>query len=98
MQQKVNMDINSTPEQRSYMTVGLDEINLIDFSQVLQNSEETVRKNNDLTRFLISREGQEPSFIPSLQTKSQVYTYDEILVVMDTDEWKYQPITGTTEN
>ena len=41
------MDINPTAEDRSYMTVGMDEINLIDFSQVLQNSEETVRENNN---------------------------------------------------
>jgi len=92
------MDINTTAEERSYMTVGMDEINLIDFSQVLQNSDETVRENNNKTRFLISwNNGEEPSFIPSLQTKSQVYTYDEILIVMGTSEWS-KPITGTTEN
>lgn len=92
------MDFNTTSEERSYLTVGIEEIGLIDFSQVLQNSEETVRKNNNQTRFLISwNNGEEPSFLSSLQTKSPIYTYDEILVVMDTSEWK-NPITGTTEN
>lgn len=77
------------------MTVGINEINLIDFSQVLQNNEETIRENNNKTRFLISwNNGEEPSFIPSLQTKSQVYSYDEILIIMDSDDWK-SPITET---
>jgi hypothetical protein len=89
------MDINTIIEERSYMTVGINEINLIDFSQVLQNNEETIRENNNKTRFLISwNNGEEPSFIPSLQTKSQVYSYDEILIIMDSDDWK-SPITET---
>lgn len=92
------MDINSEPQNRSYMTVGLSEINLIDFSQILQNNENTVRINNFDTRFLISWDDNEPTFISSLQTKSQVYNYNEILILMDTDEWKEKPITGTTIN
>jgi len=84
--------------ERKYLTVGIEELKLIDFSQVLQNSAETIRKNNDGTRFLISFDGNEPSFISELQTKSVIYNYDEILVVMSDDEWKEQPITGTTIN
>lgn len=92
------MDISLGPQDRSYMTVGIEEIDLIDFSQVLQNSADTVRKNNYQTRFLISWELVEPTFISELQTKSVIYNYDEILVVMSDNEWKEQPITGSTEN
>ena len=78
---------------KTYATINLSDIGLIDFSQVGQTSASTVRKSLDNTEFVIKwEEGYTPTFITDL-TVVPVGTYDHhaILEVMATPEWS-QPI------
>ena len=74
---------------RTYATINLSDIALIDFSQIGQTSASTVRKSIDNTQFVIKwQEGYIPTFI----TDSSVIplgTYDHhaILELMATPFW-----------
>jgi hypothetical protein len=85
-------------ENREYMIFNVLELPVIDFSQVLETSAETVRKSVDGSKTFVKWEGQEPSFISSLQTKEGPYTYSEILQILSTPEWTdptpMSPFTG----
>jgi hypothetical protein len=78
---------------KTYATINLSDIGLIDFSQIGQTSASTVRKSLDNTEFVIKwEEGYVPTFITDL-TVVPVGTYDHhaILELMATDKWS-QPI------
>ncbi len=78
---------------KTYATINLTDIGLIDFAQVGQTSASTVRKSLDDTQFVIKwQEGYVPTFITDL-TVIPLGTYDHhaILELMATPEWS-EPI------
>ena len=72
-----------------YATINLSDIGLVDFKQIIQTSELTIRKNIAETEFVIKwEEGSIPTFITDgtiipLQTLS----HSEVLTLMSTVEW-----------
>jgi hypothetical protein len=75
-------------EIRQFMIFNVSELPLIDFSQVLETSIDTVRKSIDETKTFVKWDGNTiPSSIDSLTTKEGPYTYEEILVILNTTEW-----------
>lgn len=87
MQQEEGL-VNKMYENRIYLIFSMSEIDIIDFEQILQTSNETIRKSIDQTKAVISWNNQIPNFVESLTTKSQFYTHEEILQIMNTPEWK----------
>ena len=74
---------------KTYATINLSDIGLIDFSQIGQTSASTVRKSLDNTQFVIKwEEGYVPTFITD-SSVIPVGTYDHhsILELMATPEW-----------
>lgn len=74
---------------KTYATINLTDIGLIDFAQVGQTSASTVRKSLDDTQFVIKwQEGYVPTFITDL-TVIPLGTYDHhaILELMATPKW-----------
>ena len=70
------------------MIFNIDEINLIDFTQVMETSTETVRKSVDETKTFVKWEGETiPPCLSSLTTSEGPYTYDEILTILSGAEW-----------
>jgi hypothetical protein len=74
-------------EEREYLILSVAEISLIDFSAIEETSADTLRKSVDETKTVIKWEGVPPTFVESLTSKEGPYTYDEILVIMNTLEW-----------
>ncbi len=75
-------------EQRKFMIFNVSELPLIDFSQVLETSIDTVRKSVDGTKTFVKWDGNTiPSSVDSLTTKEGPYTYEEILVILSGPEW-----------
>jgi len=74
-------------ENREFMIFNVSELNKIDFTKVLETSEETVRKSVDETKTFVKWDGETPECISTLTTKDGPYTYDEILVILSTPEW-----------
>jgi hypothetical protein len=75
-------------EQRQFMIFNVSELELIDFSQVLETSIDTVRKSVDETKTFVKWDGDIiPSSVDSLTTKEGPYTYQEIIDILNTPEW-----------
>jgi hypothetical protein len=78
---------------RTYATVNLSDIGLIDFAQVGESAVNTVRKSLDDTQFVIKwAEGYIPTFImDGTVVPVQEYDHHAILELMATPEWS-EPI------
>jgi len=74
-------------ENRQFMIFNVLELPNIDFTQVLETSEETVRKSVDQTKTFVKWDGEMPECVSSLTTQEGPYTYEEILVILSTPEW-----------
>ena len=74
-------------ENREFMIFNVSELDQIDFTQVLETSEDTVRKSVDGTKTFVKWDGTIPSSVSALTTSEGPYTYDEILAILDTPEW-----------
>ena len=74
-------------ENREFMIFNTSELNKINFNEVLETSEETVRKSVDETKTFVKYDMPMPSSVSSLTSKSQEYTYNEILTILATPEW-----------
>ena len=74
-------------QNRQFMIFNVSELPLIDFSQVLETSAETVRKSVDGTKTFVKWENDIPSCVENLTTKEGPYTYDEMLNILLTPEW-----------
>lgn len=73
---------------RTYIIINMADIELVDFNEALQTSEETVRLSTDLTKGVLKWEGSEPAFVSDLPSYDGPYTHAEILPIMDTPtEW-----------
>ena len=74
---------------KTYATINLTDIGLIDFAQIGQTSASTVRKSLDNTQFVIKwQEGYVPTFITDASViPLGTYDHHAILELMATDKW-----------
>ena len=72
---------------REFMIFNISELPLIDFTQVHETSQDTVRRSVDATLTFVKWDGAIPSSVEALTTKQGPYTYDEILTILSGPEW-----------
>ena len=74
---------------RTYATINIIDLELIDFSQIGETSSETIRKSIDETQFVIKwEEEKEPTFIENGKViPVGIYTHSEVLELMGTPFW-----------
>ena len=72
---------------RTYIIISMEDIELVNFNDALQTSEETVRLSTDITKGVLKWEGNEPAFVSTLSSYEGPYTHEEILALMATPEW-----------
>jgi hypothetical protein len=72
---------------RQFMIFDVNELNIIDFSQVLETSIDTIRKSIDGTKTFVKWEGNIPSCVNLLTTKEGPYNYDEMIVIISDEKW-----------
>jgi hypothetical protein len=73
---------------REFMIFNVSELDQIDFTQVCETSIDTVRKSIDQTKTFVKWDGSLiPPSVDALTTKEGPYTYDEILLILATEEW-----------
>lgn len=88
------MPLLQSYEGRQFLIFPYSQINLVDFNQVLETSEETVRLSADGTKTLVKWDGgSTPSSLFNLTNTEGPYTYDEILVILSTPEWNQEQPT-----
>jgi len=82
---------------REFMIFNVSELANINFNEVLETSESTVRKSLDGEKTFVKWEGEFiPVSVESLNTKEGPYTYDEIIGILSTPEWE-EPIEPIIE-
>jgi len=74
-------------ETREFMIFNVSELNQIDFTQVHETSQDTVRKSVDETKTFVKWDGEIPTSVDNLTTKEGPYTYSEIVIILATEEW-----------
>lgn len=74
-------------ENRKYVIIDASEVSTINFSQVMETSENTLRYSVDGTQTIVKFDGDTPSF---LEGKTQ-YTHSQILVIVNTLAWQPPP-------
>lgn len=71
----------------TYAILNIDDLSIIDFSQIGETNTDTIRKNLDLSKFVI-KWNEEPTFITDgLIIPLQILSYDKALSLMNSDEW-----------
>ena len=73
--------------QRDFMIFNVSELPLIDFTQVLETSLDTVRKSVDETKTFVKWDGVIPECVSNLTTKEGPYTYEEMIQILLEPEW-----------
>ena len=77
----------STKQAKTYATISITDLVLIDFSQIHETSAETIRKSLDETEFVIKYDAV-PTFISDGSVEIlQAMNHEEALQLMATDEW-----------
>jgi len=77
----------STKQAETYATINIADLPLIDFSQIGETSENTIRKSLDGLEFVI-KWNTEPRFITDGSVAIiQVMTHDQALALMASAEW-----------
>tara|TARA_Y100000401_G_scaffold27675_1_gene19928 strand:- start:624 stop:842 length:219 start_codon:yes stop_codon:yes gene_type:complete len=66
-----------------YTLILAEQVASVDFNQVLETSEETLRYNNDRSLALLKFEGDTPSFLEGKTT----YDYEQIMEILDSPDW-----------
>ena len=80
--------MSHTFDHRNFMIFNVSELGTIDFNEVLETSQDTVRKSVDETKTFVKWDGETtPSSVDSLSTKEGPYTHSEILSILATVEW-----------
>ena len=74
-------------DDRKYVIFDLTEVDTIDFSEVMQTSEDTLRHNVAGTQSFVKYEGDQPPSVAALTTRSQEYTQEEIRQILATPDW-----------
>ena len=77
----------STKQSETYATINIADLPLIDFSQIGETDENTIRKSLDDSQFVI-KWNTEPTFIADgTVTPLQTLTHEQALVLMASAEW-----------
>jgi hypothetical protein len=67
----------------NYVIVPSSELSTVDFSEVAETSESTLRYSLDNSKFILKYKGDQPSFLSG----NTEYTNSEILAILEGDEW-----------
>ena len=74
-------------KDRNYVIIDVTDVGLVDFSQVLEASSETLRKNSDSTQTFVKYDGTQPSSVATVPSRSQEYTYDQFKTIILGADW-----------
>jgi len=74
-------------QAQTYATINIADLPLIDFAQIKESNERTIRRRLDGNAFIIKYD-TEPSFIIDQSVLPlEIINYTEALALMQTDEW-----------
>jgi hypothetical protein len=74
-------------ETRNYLIFNVSELSKINFNEVLETSADTVRRSVDGTKTFVKWAGDRPQSTYGLITAEGPYNHNEILELLQTQEW-----------
>jgi hypothetical protein len=74
-------------ENRRFVIFNVSELSTIDFDQVFETSADTVRKSVDGALTFVKYDVPMPSSVTALTSRSQEYTFSQIIPVLATSVW-----------
>tara|TARA_R110000782_G_scaffold77033_5_gene153030 strand:+ start:1643 stop:1894 length:252 start_codon:yes stop_codon:yes gene_type:complete len=72
---------------RIYVIFEVRDLDSVDFSQVIETSKTTVRKNVKKTHTFIKYEGVQPQSVARVPSKSVEYNYEDFLLILQDESW-----------
>jgi hypothetical protein len=72
---------------RNYLIIDSSEISKINFSKILETSEDTLRFSVDRSKCIIKWSGEEPDFVDNLLIFNGPYSHSEIIDIVKSEEW-----------
>jgi len=72
---------------RRYVTFNINEKDDINYSEVYETSQDSLRLSTDTSSSFVKYNQPQPTSVSSLTTKSQEYTYTEFIVLLATPAW-----------
>ena len=75
--------------QNTYGIIKINDLGKIDFNDIITTSDQTIRKSNDESLFVINWiEGLTPKFITDGEViPESILNHDDALILMHTNEW-----------
>jgi len=73
----------------NYVIINVSELNNVNFDEIFNNSDEDLRYSLDGTKTFLRFRGEVPTCIQSLETKSEIYTSEQINDILHTEEWNF---------
>lgn len=74
-------------DNRRFVIFNVSELSTIDFDQVFETSADTVRKSVNGTLTFVKYDLPMPSSVTALTSRSQEYTFSQILPILATSAW-----------
>ena len=74
---------------RRYVIIPSVSIGSIDFNEVLETSQDTVRLSVDGTKTFVKYEGAMPPSVSALVDKSEEYGHEEMLSILSGPDWTW---------
>lgn len=75
-------------QERQFIIFNTSELEKINFSEVLDDSAVTLRKNVDGSKAVVKWYGEIPNSVYLLNDKEGPYTHEEILNILSQEEWQ----------
>lgn len=72
-----------------YVIFDSSELNKINFEEVFNNEDENLRYSKDGSKTFIKFRGETPNCIMNLETKSEIYSSEEINEILHSEEWNF---------
>ena len=77
---------HSNFDHRHWVIISASDVSNIDFSQIMETSADTLRYSVDGTLTFVKYEGDMPSSVTACSSKSQEYSHDEILAILNAND------------
>lgn len=74
-------------DHRHYVIMDVSEISNLDFSELMETSEDTLRVSNDGTKIFVKYGHHTPHCLNYCASKSEAYSHHDFLEILSGPEW-----------
>lgn len=74
-------------DDQHYVVIPIESVDSVDFTEVLEDSEDTIRISLDGTQTFVKYRGDIPTGVSSLSGRSDEYSHEEMMELLATSDW-----------